>query len=372
MNTNETPVEYFYRITKDGNFQHPFVDELYINYNSDLDIRYKVSCTYIFYNAETSEFYIGSGDLNTREKRHLRALENGRLTLIGSNNKINKHHNWKFQRAYNKNQNFNFYYVEMNSRKEALAFEQILIDKYWNNDLFLNIAKYVGIVMLDRKHTEKSIIKMTESQNLVWKNVERRKRQSEIITTYFKNNPEARIRASDIMITKYANGDRISRLGSTTSDETKLLQSKSKKELYDSGYVNPFTGKQHTEESLIKQSRAHRKTWELKTSEERMIWIAKRAASNSKKVVVDSIIYKSQTEVASVFNIAGKTVRQRIASPYFTTWYSYFDMYERPCIIRGTTHISVDHYSKVFQCNQENALSFIHSKKEKHNAYQWC
>lgn len=132
-----------------GVISHPFVDMLYEKYDYlNVEPRYKIICTYIYYNHDTREFYIGSGNRN-REYGHLTSLRH------------NNHYNKKFQKAYNKNKNFIFYYSETDTRKEALAFEQILIDYFYGMQYNLNGCRYVVVPMLNKIVSEETRFKQS-------------------------------------------------------------------------------------------------------------------------------------------------------------------------------------------------------------------
>lgn len=110
----------------------------------------KIIAAYVFYNPDTKQAYVGSTkDALYREKKHLQALKN------------NRHPNYKFQLAYNRNPNFIFMYVHMNTRDEATEAEQKLIDEFYGLPFFLNIsndARYCSV-----SHSEESRLKMSLS-----------------------------------------------------------------------------------------------------------------------------------------------------------------------------------------------------------------
>jgi predicted GIY-YIG superfamily endonuclease len=84
---------------------------------------------YIFHNPETDEVYAGSTkDDVYRESKHRSALRNKR------------HPNYKFQRAYNRNPNFDFVSVEVENREAAFDLEQSIIDEFYGSPLFLNLS----------------------------------------------------------------------------------------------------------------------------------------------------------------------------------------------------------------------------------------
>lgn len=207
---------------------HPYVDWLYNNYNCNSEPKYKVVCTYVFYNSETKYFYIGSGNRQRRERNHLRLLEacrDGKLDNKGNNI---LHDNWKFQVAYNNNQNFNFFSIILNTRKEALALEQCLIDLYHNTEFNLNIAKYVELGTLGLMLSDSTKSKMSESRLL-----------------YLEEHPE--------VIGQYS-------------------------EMF-SGENNPMFGRKHTEETKDNQSKL-KNEWHEKLSEmDKNIWLSNLSMS---------------------------------------------------------------------------------------------
>lgn len=114
---------------------------------------------YIIHNPTTDETYAGSGILNERLYEHSRHLENKNVNI--------KHHNFKLQKAYNKNSNFEFIgipveennFTKKENRQLALELEQQMINEHKDNPLFLNIALDATAPMYGRKQTEEHITK---------------------------------------------------------------------------------------------------------------------------------------------------------------------------------------------------------------------
>jgi group I intron endonuclease len=103
--------------------------------------------TYMLHNSETDEVYVGSSsDLERRKAAHLSDLRAGR------------HKNKALQAAYNRNGNFDFVSLGLDSRQEAYAFEQLLITELGDHEGLLNVQRKVVEIGEDQ------IAKMTASR----------------------------------------------------------------------------------------------------------------------------------------------------------------------------------------------------------------
>ena len=105
---------------------------------------------YILVDPNTDETYIGSGILDSRRKTHLYHLEN------------NTHPNYKLQRAFNKNPNFEFIGVPVSenqmtqeqNRDIAYDLEQSVLDDFNDSVLLLNISKDAKVSFKKLTHSD--------------------------------------------------------------------------------------------------------------------------------------------------------------------------------------------------------------------------
>lgn len=155
--------------------QHDYVDALFssrnINYSDNGAL-----AVYIWINPETGYFYVGSGVRDVRMGSHLRYLKNG------------KHHNYKFQKAFRTNPNFDFYWAPAETRKQAYAMEQSLLDFFWGHSKLLNLSRYVetSAGFLGRSHSAEVKEAQSIRSKKSWTD-ERKLRQSETNKHYFSS-----------------------------------------------------------------------------------------------------------------------------------------------------------------------------------------
>jgi len=115
----------------------------------------KIIGVYKIVNLVNGKIYIGSSiDIKGRWKEHIRDLKN------------NKHHSTYLQRSWNKygEDNFKFCIVEECNNDQTLDKEQYYLDKYKSYDKRngYNIAKNSLAPMMGRKHSEETLIKLSE------------------------------------------------------------------------------------------------------------------------------------------------------------------------------------------------------------------
>lgn len=95
-------------------------------------------------------FYHGSAvNLNKRMHTHKSKLASG------------THHNPKMQAIYDKYKTFNFHVVCECTLEELYIFEQEIIDAHFDDKKYMNIAKFVEVPMLGRKHSAETRAKMS-------------------------------------------------------------------------------------------------------------------------------------------------------------------------------------------------------------------
>jgi hypothetical protein len=172
---------------------------------------------YLLHNDETGFGYIGSGVLGSRQRVHDYLLRNG------------KHWNYRLQKAYNQNPNFEFIAAVVGDnaddvRREALALEQALIDEHWGDPQLLNLAADVETPMRGYKHRPEDIEKSRQAMLKRWSDPEFRDK----VTVAQKNGwqemsdtrkEQFRKDVSEGLKRAYAGGVRSSNRGQKRSEE---------------------------------------------------------------------------------------------------------------------------------------------------------
>lgn len=191
---------------------------------------------YALHNPDTGEQYIGSGVLNKRRFSHFNELKN------------NKHSNYKLQRAYNKNSNFEFIGIPLEdpellretNRELTLKIEQELINKELNNPLLLNIALNTLAPRFGTKASDETKNKMS------------------LTKLGKKASEETKAKMS------------LAQKGKIVSEETREKQSKKALEQFTNGERKaPWLGKKLSEEHVDKMKISLKNTWDLLSEEEK-------------------------------------------------------------------------------------------------------
>jgi group I intron endonuclease len=236
---------------------------------------------YIVYNPDTDETYAGSGILRKRERVHMRTLESS------------THHNHKLQEAYHRNPNFEFIAVPTETREEARALEQAIINEFWGNPLFLNLSNDATKCCAEQTPEVKRKISETLKQQ---------------IQDGSRLPPMIGKKHSEETKAKYSR-DRIGNqhaLGSRHTEEWKEDRSKAMQ-----GNQH-LLGHQHSEETKARMSEAH--TGRKRSEEE----ILKSAEGRTKKnVVVDGVAYLNSAAAAKALGISRSGVDKRCLSLNF-------------------------------------------------------
>ena len=351
-----TPLDFLYE-NRHKVFQHDFVDMLYETYKYlDKEPKYRIICTYIWFNKETGEFYVGSGDKDKRECDHLRTLENGRLNLRDENGDPYYHHcNYKFQRAYNENQNFQFHFVIMNSRKEAFAFEQIMLDVYYGAALCLNIARYVELAMLGKEVSEETRKKQSISikkQIATLPEEVRLNRTKNAIDSLrgVKHTPE-QIEKNSLAQKKFY---------STLSDEDIIERNKLLNEAWSDISLRAYM-------SVALTGNVNAKGYKH-TPEQ----IEKAVSPQRHPFIVDDEYYIGRNAGARGLGVSKSTIEKYVNDSERTNWYDAFDMYCRAIRIFNVIYSSVLSYSEAFDLDKEIILSYIQNPNSNYDNYQWA
>jgi group I intron endonuclease len=171
---------------------------------------------YQIHNPETGEFYIGATtNIDKRIKEHIKDINN------------KQHSNAKLQDSFSVGDYMEIVTFPVPNPIQAFEVEKILIENSIDNPNCLNIRRGRIPPSLNRVPTE-----------------------------------EERERASKLMKAKYSSGELTPPMkGKNHTDRAKKILSAKHKALYENGYINPFTGKQHTEETKRKHSEFITELW---------------------------------------------------------------------------------------------------------------
>ena len=260
---------------------------------------------YLIQNDKTLETYVGSGVLDKRKYRHEKALFE------------NKHINFKLQRAYNRNSNFDFVGIPVEepnlskeeNRKLALDLEQQIIDEFKDSNLLLNISLDTTVFTLGLKHSPESKEKISKKSKDYWNNVksEDLEKRNKLISyskkEYFKSLSEEdrnilseKIRQANLgKITPQDIKDKISASlkGRIITEEHKNKISKSNKNVPKS------------KDAVSKGVETRMKNDSYKHSEESILKV-------SKLTLIDGIEYPSRKLAAEKLNISRSTLYKRL------------------------------------------------------------
>lgn len=259
--------------------------------NLTIEDRGKVGI-YMIVNFSTNEVYFGSGNLWSRYKTHLYFL------------KKKKHENFKLQRAYNRNTDFEFIGIAIQedtleeSRELAYQLEQIDIDENINHPGLLNIALSVEANHLGLKHTPETIAKCKEATKKLWQDMEMRKkiiaRQNE-----GRNKMSSEYRKAVI---------------------EKCIASRKK---HYAEYGHPTKGQKRSEEFVFENSKTVKKLWSDPKYRSKQLNARKGKTNPSKwkPVMGDGILYKSLTDAAKQLGVTKQCIVGRIKSKRTPLWF---------------------------------------------------
>lgn len=243
---------------------------------------------YMLYNSDTGEEYVGSGDLQRRKSTHFSDLRN------------NQHPNWKLQRAYNRNPNFNFIAFPTDTRRLAAEIEQEMINKLYGEPFFLNISTSTDAPMLGRTHSPEARAKISQRflgqpsphRGIPMAEETKVKLSTKAIERW--SNPEERERHSQKLIGRKLSPEHVENVRSA------------------------LTGRSLSEEHKTKIGEASRgRVDSLETLEKR-----RNCQPSMKSVVVDGIPYRSVNEAARAHGISseGAAKRFRSTTQRFSGW----------------------------------------------------
>lgn len=148
----------------------------------EFEMTKKMIGVYKITNLTNNKLYIGSSiDIKGRWAEHKRDLKN------------NKHHSTYLQRSWNKygENSFNFSIIEECNKDDLLDREQFYLDKYksYKKENGYNVAKDSSAPMMGRKHSEETLIKLSEGV---------RNRDSSVWVRG-ENKPNAKFKDEDII-----------------------------------------------------------------------------------------------------------------------------------------------------------------------------
>lgn len=259
--------------------------------NLTIEDRGKVGI-YMIVNFSTNEVYFGSGNLWSRYKTHLYFL------------KKKKHENFKLQRAYNRNTDFEFIGIAIQedtleeSRELAYQLEQIDIDENLDNPGLLNIALSVEANHLGLKHTPETIAKCKEATKKLWQDMEMRKK----------------------IIERQNEGRAKMPLEYKRTVMNKCIASRKK---YYAEHGHPTKGQKRSDEFVLKNSETVKKLWSDPEYRKKQS-VARKGITNPTKckpVMGDGVLYKSLTDAAQKLGVTKQCIYGRILSPKSPEWF---------------------------------------------------
>lgn len=230
---------------------------------------------YLLYNPETSQLYVGSGsNPEERKQSHLTNLRG------------NKHVNKKLQEAFNRNPNFEFSSISLESRATAFDFEQAVIDEFWGNPLLLNLSRDARHCSVSHSDETKEKISLANTGLVRSAETREKIRQAKLGVPRPESVREA---------------VRNARLGSTASAETRARSSESHKGVkmpprtpeHMAKIVEAKKGFTHSEESINK---------------------LRASAPNSRSVSIDGQSYRSISEAERQLGLSRRVIRDRLAA----------------------------------------------------------
>lgn len=241
---------------------------------------------YILHNPVTDQVYIGSGVLKNRENSHILKLKN------------NVHENYKLQKAYNLNPNFDFIGVEVeehtlkeHNRVLAFEFEQQLISDFNSFEGCLNIAKSVDAGFYGRKHSQESKDKMRQSKLELW------------------SDPIAREKFSACQ--KYG----WKKLSEDQRNEVSEIARVRQEKRYSNGEKSPTFGQKRTQEFIdacrVRTLKLNEQSSYKKNHHESMLG---NDNAPRHEVIIEGVHYRSITEAAKHFNMSVQSVIYRLQS----------------------------------------------------------
>jgi len=260
---------------------------------SNIDDDKKKIGFYVIHNPVTDKIYIGSGLLGNRKSTHERMLDR------------NEHWNYKLQRAYNENPNFEFIGVPVEEgtldeqRNTALNLEQITINELKGDPSLLNIAMDVERPMTGYKHSE-----VTNEKN----------RQS---TTKRWQDPEFREKVTAAQREGWSN------LSDVDREELKKKRSSKLLDDYSSGKRKSLAGQTRSDEFKEKNSENIKKKWEdpVYRETQRIGRIGKMIAPNKTALMGDGVQYDSMTAAGNAIGVTKQCIMHRLDSPNYPGWF---------------------------------------------------
>jgi hypothetical protein len=260
---------------------------------------------YTLSNSETDETYAGSGILGKRESFHFRMLQAGKEGRMNTKGKPIVHPNYRLQKAFNRNQNFDFNGVvvgpddpDNQNRFVALQIEQSIIDEHFGKKKFLNLASDVLACFSGRKHSEETNEKNRQATTERWEDPEYRAR-----TIAAQNEGRANLTPEEIAL--YTENRSIAIKKSYENPDRKRLIGQERGEAF----------KEH--DSKVITDKWKDPVYRAKQMAER----ASRIQPNRLKVSLDGIVYNTMTEAADAVGVSRATIGNRISAGTHPAWF---------------------------------------------------
>ena len=265
---------------------------------------------YIIKNKITNKFYVGhSIDINKRFNAHKSYLQRG------------IHHSIYLQRSWNKygEHNFEFLILKLcKSESDSIKLEQFYIDNY--RDYLYNTAdsaSFGGDLLSNNPNKEKIIKRRILAQKESLMKMSPEEKIDKFSRSGIKNGMygKAHSKKTKSIISDINKGRAPINKGKNLEESVGTTRSKEIKQHLSNlaknrtGDKNPFYGRHHSDETKVR----------LKNS------MKGRKPINSRKVMINDIVYESLADAARNLNVVPATILYRIKSKNYPK-YEYYDI----------------------------------------------
>ena len=253
--------------------------------------------SYLITDADTTKAYVGSTtDLRRRANRHERELRN------------NEHCNKDLQELYNKNNgNLEFVALPLQTKTEALDFEQAVIDAFHNTPVLCNISADARNSMVNFELTMGHKTKLIASNIGRPKSEEQKANISKTLTGR-KLSPEHAAKMKFNNLGKKFTEEHKRKI--SEANKGKVLTEETKQKMRESGKTKIFTPEHRAKLSQALTGRPMKEDNKQKLRE-----------INQKPVAIDGDKYSSIASAATALNMTSKMITTRLKSAKYPGWH---------------------------------------------------